>query len=785
MADSFDDIINRNANRGERRSTEELQTQFNDAVPPPKLQPVVNNSGEGLIGGIGRQASNFFQTAADEAVLGLTRPVNTMLFGTGTGLYDYATGYRGESGEENFFGVMGEAYDRAYENTDARLDKAVDELGPIGTILASITGNATPMAPVKQFDNALDAGKNLMDILAPKVGDDLWRAGRSAVAAGSTSALQGYFQGQDSVEEMVANGGLGFAMGGTLQKLLGDTALPMVMNIKSAEGALLKSIADYGPNVSENLNLGAIARAVDTGDIGARGFLNAPIGGSPNYRQWGKVNDAIADFSMGSIDPRTLQTPQAAAIEERFVRTQNVVRQAIDTVNTEARDRFRVALDNPQGRKEALYQNNQDLSSARAIYDRMGRTDTAESLGNTPFNPRAVLDRATTALKTDSGRRKSTELSPEYLKMHNIFKDLIRGREVETVARGIGNIPSTGKTSPRADEIFPTSLPMVRLMDARRTFSDLLSPSMAFKNGTSRTELRAGMQILKAVDEQLDEMTNDGFGLAKGAFAKAMRVEEAYELGGKIYNQRHIEVQDQEAFSKFYGEYVGDMLKAIETADSPEVAQSIKAGFKNAMFDQVGRRGFLSEMQNFIGPPDTAGNNFFKGKGENYNLLRQILGDEDLSTVMKLYTDGKRQERYMSLLRDNLQAAGEDPQSVWKLSKMLAEENSDFMPTDTPGVALGAVRSLYQKLMKPSDRKKAMAAMDLLSLEGPDLENLIRRGVISARGGAPINIGARTGAAIGFGDMFSEDNDIRNEQAQQDNQAAIDEYLKAIGLQGN
>lgn len=781
-----DDVLNNILSSGSVPMSDP-DTAFERSAPPSaRIErdefPVTNPPPE--LAAIGKYMLDFGRVAVDEAAYGTMRPINAMTFGTGYAALDLLSGYKGDTGDKGPLGVIGEAYGRAYNEIDERLDDSVDNLGVPGNIGASLVGSLSPFGAARAIDKGIDATLSLPHLI--RKGGSLGRAARSALVGGSSAALQSYFQGNTSMEDMVMSGAFGAGMSGLMQKLFGDRALPAIMNMRNAEGELVTALSDVGPGVSRNLNLGALADAVEEGKFTNKGWLTAEIGNSPLYRQWEKLNDAMAEYSFEGVKPGKLDDQAIAIAEDKFAAAHNAINGAIDVVNRDARETFSAALDNPAGRKAALYENNQLLRDAREIYRRMGSTAEPDSLGNKPFNPKELVDMADSALFGDLGRQDVTELPPSMIKMRNAFKDLIRGREVEEVAQGLRNVPSSGVKNPRADEIFPDELPLFRLMDARAKLSDMISPAMAFKNGTSRAELKAGKVILNEIDRYLDIETNNGYGLARGAFSKAMKVEEAFDLGKKIYDQRHIEVKDKDSFGSFYGEYVSDLIDDLEISNDKEVLAAFRDGFKQGMFDQTGRRGFLEEMQYFVGPSDTAGNTFFKGKGENYNLMVKILGEDDAKTVMQLYRDGGHQEKAMSLFRDNLEAVGFDKDAAFKLSNTLNEANVFEESLNAPPYLIGAAKSFMRKVLKPSDRKMGEAALDLLTAEGPELEAMLTKGIKSAVGGVPMSVGATVGSMADI-NMFRETTGDKAERERQEAEQAaqteqLKEYFKGIGI---
>lgn len=771
-------------NEARETSSKSLDNLVNQSVQEPQEAPPT----------IGERATGFALTAMDEAAFGLGRPASTLLYGTANALpaiFDRATQPftdPANAGPEGFDWLL-KPYRDAYAEADATFDKAREDIGVAGSLGASVLGNVSPMGILgRAVDKGMQGTNTLYDMLAPAAGAAWRRLGKNALAAGTSSALQGYLQGEQSFEDVFFNGTFGAIFGASMQKLMGDNLLIADEAMQGPFGAVMKEFADNGVDLSKNLNLGAIAKAIDEGkllapvnedgDLG--GILTTQLGNAPLYRQWAKFNDIVADIAFGGVDPTKLSLEEVKARQEVFKSAQDAVVEASNTVNDTARKAFTTALNAPASRKAYMVDNNSARKEASAIMTRLTATkvtpDNPNPLGKRTISTTEFLDDVELGLANQNERELFIEAPDAAHYMYNKFNDLLRGKRQESIARDIVKTPVGDNT--RVDEIFPR-MPMAKFMDARAQWSAQLSPAMAFQNGTTPAEHRAGLEILRQMDDAIDAFTEGQAGLARGAYAKTKRIEEAFDMGYVAYRDRMADVHDKEAYTQFYGDTMRNMLESMKDPD--EVA-ALRAGMKLAMREGVGRRGFLEEMTHFVGSPDIdlKTGDFFKGKGSNYALMEDMLGKEDMGKILQLYQDGAFTDQYSKLLRATLEAKGLDTNEAVKLSGvgkgMLAVDKKQSIFNKLPMV------SLSKKIFKPSDASKAEAAIELLTAKGDYLNQLLSIGVEQAAGVFPIYVGTRSGlsaaeAAASLADTGELAKDEVAAAAQE-----IEEYLTNLGI---
>jgi len=316
------------------------------------------------------------------------------------------------------------------------------------------------------------------------------------------------------------------------------------------------------------------------------------------------------------------------------------------------------------------------------------------------------------------------------------------------------------------------------LVDAYSSLTDLASPQFGKETGFSGKSLRAIKQIQREIAGYLDSVTENKFGTAKGAFAKAMRNESLYDLGQKIYAQRHVQVPDGEDFSlnQYYGMYVTEMLEGL----SKEERAIISDGFKQSMFDKIGSRGFNWEMHNFIGQPGADRENFFKGKGENYRIMEAILGKEDTDEIMRLYDDSEMLDRMTDTLYDNLEEL--DANLLADLKKSGLDRTITEADPFSGIVGYDTLRALNNKLFKPSAAQKANAWAALM-LGGEGADRVIREGITQIKK-PPRTVATRVGGVSeGFGGLFGEETSKRASQAQEERRDEVTDYLRSLGLE--
>lgn len=764
-------------------SSKSLDNLVNQSVAPETAPP-----------SLGARATGFALTAMDEAAFGLGRPASTLLYGTANALpaiFDRATQPFTDSanaGPEGFDWML-KPYKDAYAEADAQFDKAREDIGVAGSLGASVIGNVSPMGILgRAVDKGLQGTKSLYESLAP-IKNAAWRRlGTNLATGGTSAALQGYLQGEQSFEDVFFNGTFGAIFGAGMQKVMGDNLLIADEAMMGPFGAVMKEFADNGINLSKNLNLGAIAKSIDEGkllmpvnedgDLG--GILTTQLGNAPLYRQWAKFNDIVADIAFGNVDPTKLSLEDVKAHEEVFTAAQTAVVEASNTVNDAARKSFTTALNAPASRKAYMVDNNSARKEASAIMTRLTATkatpDNPNPLGARTISTTEFLDDIELGLVNQNNRRDFIEVPAAAKKMYNKFNDLLRGEKQESIARDIVKTPVGDNT--RVDEIFPR-MPMAQFMDARAQWSAQLSPAMAFQNGTTPAEHRAGLEILRQMDDAIDAFTEGQAGLARGAYAKTKRVEEAFDMGYAAYRDRMADVHDKEAYTQFYGDTMRNMLESMKDPD--EVA-ALRAGMKLAMREGVGRRGFLEEMTHFVGSPDIdlKTGDFFKGKGSNYSLMEDMLGQEDMNKILKLYQEGAFTDQYSKLLRATLEAKGMDTKEAVKLSGagkgMLTVDKEKSWFNKLPLI------SRAKKLVKPSDKAKAEAAIELLTAKGEYLEQLLSIGVEQAAGGFPIYVGTRSGlSAAEAAASLAYTRDLAGDTVAAASQE-IEDYLTNLGV---
>lgn len=725
--------------------------QPNDRSAPPDVMPssiTGFDPNEGIYKGPGNKALSWLMTAGDTFTFGLRHPMSALMYGPAHAVKNIKEGVGGDGLWEQIKSGFSSEYSASVES--GRQNR--ENIGPFGGLLADTAGSVAPGSLAVKADQALaKSGRSMAEIVAPRAYDRLARVGQNAASAGATNALQAYLNGDTGMDDFVLNGGLGVLFGGAGQALIGERALPMLQQIQAksgpAYGEVLKRMSSSGADQS-GISLNSLAGMVDDPMFGGS-LMTQKIGSAPIWKQWAKLNDIIADTAFRKFNPRKLNTEEGYAAMERYRDLNETIGTYRRQVNDDIMAEMTLAIDAPASRYDALVNNDKDLRDARTIMKRMSTTvptpDNPNPLGAQMLNTADFLDTVESMLPRAYGRRDLGESPASARKMYALFNDKLRGLEQEGVARDFRKIPSQGKDAPQAEDIF-ADVPLARLMDARQEFSAELSPAMAFAKGTSPADLKAGVEILKMIDQTIDEYTNGAAGMARGAFAKAKTVEEAYDMGQKFYSQRLTEFKDSEDFTKFYGEHLNTFYDTL-IRDNPKAAEAFAAGFRKAMLDKVGSRSFMAEMKYFVGDFDPrVPKGTVNTKSENLKTMEKILGKKDTNKILDIYFHGDALDKNTKLLADALIEKGENPAAATKMSGLARGTIS--LDDENPALLRENLKPAIKYLFTPGDRRVAEAAIDMMTARDENLRGILKTGLIQATGGMPRDIGTRFGTIM-------------------------------------
>lgn len=615
-----------------------------------------------------------------------------------------------------------EPFKEAREDAFRDVLDARSRLTPTQEFLSSMAGGWQKRSAAGLLDNVLGLGAD-----ARRAPTALQRfgikPGQIAISGGVGSVLDGYTAGEFTLEEAAQNGMMGALIAPAMQATLGDFALPLLkkrvqsLGVVDDFGGALDLIRATGVRRDKTLTTeniiaeanklphGASVIDIDTGD---------EWGGPAEAAR--RFHNAVAELSFGKVKDTEVNTTafkyNSTMYNQALERMQDVAKQA----NERARADVTMALDAPESRTKALYNSKADLKAAKEVMSII--TDqTPGKLGATPVDMRGIAtdlnSKVAKAFGVSSGD--ITKASEGARKAVQAFFPYIRKVELNSAALSTHRMGSEGvdKLVNEGVDVFEGGN-LAQLYNARKDYAaDMLSPDST----ATPSEKKAAVQVIKYVDEILEQRTLGAAGKSRGAFAKAMRMEEAYDMGQRFYSERMGEFADDKAFAKNFGDSVHTYMADLDD----DMKEMFRAGFSKGMSQNIGKRGFLTEMNYLVGkyqPDPAGGRSFFVENEEGIKLMKTMLGEADTAKLLQVLHDGNAVAQYSNHLADLLARRGVDPEQAHPI---IGDATSGILQHQSArnreAGAWDAALTSMDYILKPGDRQKARALIRLMAAE--------------------------------------------------------------------
>lgn len=669
-------------------------------------------------------------TAADAATLGMARPV--------AGVLGAASEFASDPiGTLNHPGNIPKAFSEGYGKTNEALKQSRENIPPAFAFGAELLGGTRGAA--KYADEAIEVGTRKF---APSTADKVKNYAATFAAGVPVAAADSYVRGDSDLMTAALDGVFAGALGTTMQAVGGDMVIPLLQRVKA--------------NKTGKTPLGeAVMAGVDTGLLqdGAsfnrlleiaqnpaanKSLLDMDFGNVTKGSMASRYYDALANLEFATPDARKINTAEWAAAKQNYDATLVELKHLRDDANKNVQSEMADVLFGTGPIAPTI--QSPEYKKAITVMDSLGRTapgpDGVKPLGAYEMDAEKFVDDSLIRYTKELGYDNPEHMTGKERQVWRAFKELYRGVELETVARGLTKISSEGRDYERADEIF-SNIPIARLFNSRKDLMDLMTPGLV-KDSSSITkqQRRAIMKLGNIIDDELDAVTGKQAGIARGVFAKAMKEKNAEALGEQVYLSRGGEIADERNFSAEYGQTIDEFFKNSDD----NTKEAFTKGFKKGMHKLIGKRGIQGELHNYLG---TDVSDATKVKQENLDTLYTVLGKAEADRIVGAMTESAETVKYRNNLVRLFEAKGRRKQEAEKLADAAIKAQAEAPATNAVAAGFGFLK----KSVAPSDVEKVEAIQALLTAKDGDLSDLLRQGIEEAAPGGGAQLGVRTTAA--------------------------------------
>jgi hypothetical protein len=287
-----------------------------------------------------------------------------------------------------------------------------------------------------------------------------------------------------------------------------------------------------------------------------------------------------------------------------------------------------------------------------------------------------------------------------------MYTDQFRLSEQEAIGLD-WNMKEIDKSTKSAAEVY-TDLPLARLYNGRAALAELVGP-----NAPSAEHNRAALALMRVLDGKIDELTAGKAGLARGEYAQAKGIEDAYDLGTKYFMGRNADFSNLDKYHQTFGTPIREYMDKLP----PLARESFAEGWKRGLYEKFERDGFAETMNYLIGPPNATGD---RVRNEGIDHMRTVLGTETANKLIAMHNDGRR----VVDMREKLEALYLfKAASPSKRAELINGAIEMTVEAEQGGALTGLIADLQKikRAVKPDDQSKVLEMERLLRLRGPEL----------------------------------------------------------------
>lgn len=704
-------------------STRISNAPMNLPEPKPRMDPAA----KGFLGAV--------NTAFDAATFGAARPV----VGTANAIGDFL------KNPYLSFDNISESYREGFEGADQFFDDQAAVL-PIGLRFASeLIGGGRGLP--RKMDALIEKGLPL----APTRGQIAGKYGRTAGGAAISGGVDEYMRGNQDLGEALATGGLSSLMGVSSQYLIGDKLLPGIETRRiSTDGvidadkvgpiAYPASVLATNTRDQSGLSLNALYEFTKDGfDDPNMGILDLELGTTSKGEVARRFYNGLAELTFpGGIDPTKINSdPNLQNTIQLYDQTVGAVNRALEEANAAYASNVDSLLGDYELNFKRIKENGPNAQAAGDVLNSIKSTALRPD-GTRPLGARILDEGELIEFLDDSEKGFAASLDLASLndaseverQVWRKYTDQFRVTEQEAIGldwarkpirRGRSGDPSTDLPDQQIGDFY-SDISLARLYKGRAALAELVGP-----NAPSAEHNRVALKLMRVLDDKIDEMTAGQAGLARGEFAEAKRVEEAYDLGTKFFTARTANLEN---LDKYHNEF-GTPLKEYIDGLSENAQDSFKEGWKRGLYEKFNRDGFAETMNYLIGPPNATGD---RVRREGIEHMRLALGDETTDQLIKLHNEGRHLVDMRQALSDLYVFKNAAPGKRAQLIEEAIQMNTE---SDPGGMLTGMLADLQKikRIAKPGDQERVQRMEQLLMLKGDQLAEVLNK---SARSMIPL-----------------------------------------------
>ncbi len=648
---------------------------------------------------------------------------------------------------------LGEAYKEGYQKpwqwTDEAKARLNDTMYGYGDEVSEVAGAVMPGGLAARIDQGLHMLRPATNALGAKASQYF----KYMLTGGAAEATEGTLRGDDP-NDIALQATVGAVAAPIAQAIMGDFAAPIMQRLRdpatAGDRAIIEGMRNTGGSAG-GMSVDQMEAAFQNLRPG-QNILDLEVPDRPVAEATKRFHDTLAGITFPKVsfmrqgtnykhdeylNRYTQALTQTAAQADQAAR---VIQRQFDTALGEPRSVQQVATDSQSAAEGAVF----ILSSLRQT-DPM--PDGSMPLGSIIIDSQRIVDDVGRQLSSSSGRSQQgvTGLNPDETWAYNTFKDLLRGVELEDIAKGVRKIPVDNKLpDARIPDIFP-EIPLSKLDDARRQFAAILSPG----SGVAVTpERKAALtKTLKYIDDELSERTMNLSGEARSDYAAAMQISDAYEAGRQVYGKTVAPRGTPEEIAIYNSKASQDIDQYKKSLQgNPAALEAFSEGFASAQREGMGSNGFMNEMNMLMGTygpaPDSSLARFHQKEG-NIDVMRKVYGDDKVDDMLAALNNVDTLAAYRDRLARMFKARGVRNDAVVELI-----ENAGPMlngPKSRGPMVISAAEAVLEHLYK-GDPSTLNSAIHFLT---DPTEEVTRRGVNAVRSASrgPTDIGNRSAQA--------------------------------------
>lgn len=376
------------------------------------------------------------------------------------------------------------------------------------------------------------------------------------------------------------------------------------------------------------------------------------------------LNRTFAELSLPGVLPHQIGEAERSAYAYSFQNTQAQAFAAVDNTIAGIEANLQRALDGAPTRAEMLQFKDANTAAIAPAYRSLTTTnplpDGTMPLGRTPIN-RVEFERDVIARFEDeigSGIGLSDEANGDILK---VFTDAIRIPPNDASLRDLDDM----RFMVPAEDGFAENIPAATLLErGRKAVADQLKRTT--REGFGPQHRVAASRLLRAIDTEIAATSLGNLPQnARREWGRQMQIIDAYDLGTAFFQSRYqggaynLAEKTDDPNNQFYSYELDEYLAALDQMEnSSEVRQAFSDGFRNSLSGFVDRHKTGAALNVMLGEVnlDERGNVFFDERPGERELLKKVLGEEEINALLAA-ADDRRILEAQNALTDYFQSA--------------------------------------------------------------------------------------------------------------------------------